>query len=158
MSLVAVYSILAKPGYWGSSINSSAGASRVAFSLCPSGYCCGEPDSSWPCTAIDTCSNNRQGVLCGSCLPGYGEAFGSTRCVPDEQCNDAATFWGAAMAGLELVALVQLSASGLFKFHRRVNRRSGMASLVFYFLQVGGSRVSCRLRVRESMWHGESDG
>ena len=35
-------------------------------------------------TPDDQCNNNRRGILCGECLPGYSRVFGSTRCL---KCN-----------------------------------------------------------------------
>lgn len=48
---------------------------------CPSGYCCTSS-----CMWNSSCADNRGGTLCGSCLPGYSEVYGSSRCISDEDC------------------------------------------------------------------------
>jgi len=65
--------------YWGYVSNESV----VRFQHCPKGYCRSTGDN----LKIDSCSERREGRLCGRCQSGYSEAWFSTLCVPNEVCG-----------------------------------------------------------------------
>ena len=68
----------AKPNYWGKREEDG-----VKMYRCPPSYCC-----TTSCGTYNQCTRHRGGTLCGRCLPGYGEAMFSTKCIPFNQCTD----------------------------------------------------------------------
>ena len=79
--------VYAWPGYWCALEDPQL--SLLQCYNCPEGNCKTESLNPWD----DTCASNRDGVLCGDCLHGYGEAFGVEECVADEECHAAAWFF-----------------------------------------------------------------
>ena len=68
----------AKPNYWG-----DGEEGEVKMYRCPPSYCCTKS-----CSTYSQCARYRGGTLCGRCLPGYGEAMFSTKCIQSNQCTD----------------------------------------------------------------------
>ena len=66
--------------FWGYVVSN---LSVVRFQHCPKGYCRSTGDN----LKIDSCTERREGRLCGRCQPGYSEAWFSTLCVPNEVCG-----------------------------------------------------------------------
>ena len=100
------------PGFWGQ----REGADAIAFSRCPSGFCCdgsgggdgggdGGSDGG-QCSGYAQCAGNRTGILCGGCREGFTGALGTAACIPRESC-DPAVFWAVALA-LSFLALAAL--------------------------------------------------
>ena len=82
-----VPSIKSKTNYWGSHV--SLKPPKLAFTICPFGYCESPPTNS---TEYNACQGKRTGVMCGMCSQGYTEALWSTYCTPIKDCNDH-WFW-----------------------------------------------------------------
>lgn len=78
--------------------------------MCPQGYC--EADALQQRPWDGTCTGRyRKGVLCGECSQGRSEAFGTTECVPDEDCGLSNKGWWLitlAALGLGLIYVVLL--------------------------------------------------
>ncbi len=55
---------------------------------CPAGYCCEEA----PCVGLESCSENREGVLCGRCKPNFAEALSTEKCMPNSDCHRGSFF------------------------------------------------------------------
>jgi len=75
-----VHGITPVHNFWGYVVSN---ASVVRFQHCPKGYCRSAGDN----LRIDSCTERREGRLCGRCQPGYSEAWFSTLCVPNEVCG-----------------------------------------------------------------------
>ena len=127
--------VVALPGYWGGKAVSN-GTTTVSFLPCPTGYCCLGEGTNWPCTAVDSCANNRTGVLCGECYPGHSESFGAAVCVPTAQCTDGGQFWGLGVVVVECMAIMLLLSTGLFRCGCVRTHKTGISVLTFYFIQV----------------------
>ena len=122
--------IAAAGGYWG------AGFPNLAFALCPQGHCAPPPQSGdSACVAVDVCSANRRGQLCGSCVSGYAEAIGSLDCVANHKCSsDKPVVWGLFVAGVlaASVALLVISDAWLPSTHTP----TGYLKIFVYYLQM----------------------
>ena len=82
-----VPTIRSKTNYWGYHV--SLNPPKLAFTICPFGYCQSPPTKS---TEYNACQGKRSGVMCGMCSQGYTEALWSTYCTPVKDCNDH-WFW-----------------------------------------------------------------
>ena len=82
-----VPTIRSKTNYWGYHV--SLNPPKLAFKICPFGYCKSPPSNS---TEYNACQGKRTGVMCGMCSQGYTEALWSTYCTPVKDCNDH-WFW-----------------------------------------------------------------
>ena len=51
---------------------------------CPNGYCCQDTNG---CNSLESCNENRSGILCGSCEKNWTESLISENCVAIEGCN-----------------------------------------------------------------------
>ena len=71
----------AKPNYWGTKLGN-----EVVFLQFPSDYCCSGPETA-PCISYDTCSGNREGILCGECKKNYSISVLSGECIPNSECG-----------------------------------------------------------------------
>ncbi len=92
------YVLKSKPNYWGYMVEN-----HVYFAECPLGYCCkGNAES--PCTTYNTCSGNREGLLCGVCKANYSLSIMSTQCIANTNCNNS-WIWFVAVVILFLYTL-----------------------------------------------------
>ena len=82
-----VPAIKSKTNYWG--YHTSSNPPKLAFTLCPFGYCKSPATNS---IEYNACYGKRTGVMCGICSQGYTEALWSTYCTPVKDCNDY-WFW-----------------------------------------------------------------
>ena len=82
-----VPAIRSKTNYWGYHV--SLNPPKLAFTICPFGYCKSPPNNS---TEYNACQGKRTGVMCGMCSQGYTEALWSTYCTSAKDCNDY-WFW-----------------------------------------------------------------
>ena len=82
-----VPAIKSKTNYWGYYV--SLNPPKLAFTICPFGYCESPPTNS---IEYNACQGKRTGVMCGMCSQGYTEALWSTYCTPLTHCNDH-WFW-----------------------------------------------------------------
>ncbi|CAB4002939.1 Hypothetical predicted protein, partial [Paramuricea clavata] len=82
-----VPAIRAKFNFWG--YQTSSNPPKLAFTICPSGYCKSPPANS---SKYNDCQGKRTGVMCGVCTQGYTEALWSTYCTPVKDCHDH-WFW-----------------------------------------------------------------
>ena len=82
-----VPAIKSKANYWG--YNTGLNPPKLAFTICPFGYCKSPSTNS---TDYNACQGKRAGVMCGMCSHGYTEALWSTYCTPIKDCNDN-WFW-----------------------------------------------------------------
>ncbi len=71
--------VTALPNFWGT----KQANKLLTFARCPHGYCCDKD----PCAEFNSCVENRTGVLCGKCLPGYTEALFSPKCILKTECQ-----------------------------------------------------------------------
>ena len=97
------------PNFWGYRINSSSKPTKVAFSLCPLGYCCQPEDHNKSCAVFNTCNAHRRGRLCGECEHKFSETLFSPTCRKSEKCNDS-WFWPVAVVfilGFSLYMILQ---------------------------------------------------
>ena len=70
--------------HWPATIDENT---TFAFLTCPHHYCCESDDG---CDAVDFCSGNRTGVLCGACRDGFTHALSaSAACVEATLCSPA---------------------------------------------------------------------
>ena len=82
-----VAAIKSKANYWGYHVSSNP--PKLAFTICPFGYCMSPSTNS---TDYNACQGKRTGVMCGMCSKGYTEALWSTYCTLVKDCNDY-WFW-----------------------------------------------------------------
>ena len=82
-----VPAIKSKTNYWGYHV--SLNPPKLAFTICPFGYCKSPATNS---TEYNACQGKRTGVMCGMCSQSYTEALWSTYCTPVRDCNDH-WFW-----------------------------------------------------------------
>ena len=82
-----VPAIKSKTNYWGYHVSSNP--PKLAFTICPFGYCTSPPTNS---TKYNSCQGKRNGIMCGMCSQDYTEALWSTYCTPIKDCNDY-WFW-----------------------------------------------------------------
>ncbi|PFX12571.1 hypothetical protein AWC38_SpisGene23448 [Stylophora pistillata] len=80
--------IVAKPNFWGH-LNRSSVPPSLTFFACPEHYC-RKPGPNT--NGYNSCSENRTGILCGECIPGYSATLFSTQCRKDEECDNY-LFW-----------------------------------------------------------------
>ena len=73
--------IHAKVNFWG---YAHSDVPKVSFVACPGGYCCNNTS----CDSYDACNSQREGVLCGQCQQGTSEHLFTTKCIPNEQCDE----------------------------------------------------------------------
>ncbi len=85
----------------------------MSFHLVPPDFGCRSvagSNTQWSCERYDSCAGFRSGQLCGSCMPGYTEGFGSPECVDVSQCAaDAPLVWSLVACGVVAAALLQLA-------------------------------------------------
>jgi len=94
-----VYSL---PGYWCGIRDDDP--SMLECTQCPYSFCYENEAHHWE----EMCDLNREGVLCGECAPGYEEAFGTEKCVPEGECT---AYWFVPvvlLAGFGYVGLLVL--------------------------------------------------
>ncbi len=72
--------VVASPNFWGYAEQTG----QIIMLRCPNGYCC----QSSPCQNMKSCSDNRAGMFCGRCKPGFTEAVFSSHCIQDSNCNN----------------------------------------------------------------------
>ena len=86
----------------------------VKFLQCPIQYCCS--DKGQQCTSYDTCENNREGILCGSCIDGYYIDFFSNKCSSNNKCtiSHQMTFWFTYVLCGAIFGLVLNSMKSIF--------------------------------------------
>lgn len=77
--------IISRGNFWGYPMRDI-----VTFTPCPPSYCCSPGNSK--CVSYNTCNNNREGVLCGSCKTGYRVNFFDDSCISKQRCWKRA-FW-----------------------------------------------------------------
>ena len=82
-----IAAIKSKMNFWGYHISSNP--PKLAFTICPFGYCKSPPANSGK---YNECQGKRTGIMCGKCSRGYTEALWSTYCTPVKDCNDH-WFW-----------------------------------------------------------------
>ena len=82
-----VPAIKSKTNYWGYHV--SLNPPKLAFTICPFGYCKSPSTNS---IEYNACQGKRTGVMCGMCSQDYTEALWSTYCTPIKDCNDY-WFW-----------------------------------------------------------------
>ena len=92
--------IKSKTNYWGYHV--SLNPPKLAFTICPFGYCKSPPINS---TGYNSCQGKRSGVMCGMCSKGYTEALWSTYCTPVRDCNDY-WFWALFLALVFSMAII----------------------------------------------------
>ena len=95
-----VPAIKSKKNYWGYNVGSSP--PKLAFTICPFGYCKSPPKNN---TVYNACQGKRTGVMCGMCSQGYTEALWSTHCTPVKDCNDY-WFWILFLALVFSMAII----------------------------------------------------
>ena len=95
-----VPAIKSKTNYWGYYV--SLNPPKLAFTICPFGYCKSPPTNS---TEYNACQGKRTGVMCGMCCQGYTEALWSTYCTPVKDCNDH-WFWILFLALVFSMAMI----------------------------------------------------
>ena len=95
-----VPAIKSKTNYWGYQV--SLNPPKLAFTICPFGYCKSPPTNS---TEYNACQGKRTGVMCGMCSQGYTEALWSTYCTPIKDCNDH-WFWILFLALVFSIAVI----------------------------------------------------
>ena len=121
-----VPAIKSKKNFWG--YYASSNPPKLAFTICPFGYCKSPQTNS---TEYNACQGKRTGVMCGMCSRGYTEAIWSTYCSPVEDCNDH-WFWILFVALVVSMAvllifkppLVKYSLQQIFWFKSFTSRRS----------------------------------
>ena len=92
--------IRSKTNYWGYHV--SLNPPKLAFTICPFGYCKSPPTKS---TEYNACQGKRTGVMCGMCSQGYTEALWSTYCTPVKECNDY-WFWILFLVLVSVMAII----------------------------------------------------
>ena len=95
-----VPTIRSKTNYWGYYV--SLNPPKLAFTICPFGYCKSPPSNS---TEYNACQGKRSGVMCGMCSQGYTEALWSTYCTPVKDCNDY-WFWILFLVLVSVMAII----------------------------------------------------
>ena len=95
-----VPAIKSKTNYWGYYV--SLNPPKLAFTICPFGYCESPPTNS---IEYNACQGKRNGVMCGMCSQGYSEALWSTYCTPVKDCNDH-WFWILFLALVFSMAII----------------------------------------------------
>ena len=92
--------IKSKANYWGYLV--SLNPPKLAFTICPFGYCKSPQSNS---TEYNACQGKRTGVMCGKCSQGYTEALWSTYCTSVKECNDY-WFWILFLVLVFLIAIM----------------------------------------------------
>ena len=95
-----VPAIKSKKNYWG--YHTSLNPPKLAFTICPFGYCKSPSSKS---TKYNACQGKRTGVMCGMCSQGYTEALWSTNCTPVKDCDDY-WFWILFLALVFSIAII----------------------------------------------------
>ena len=80
-----VPAIKSMKNFWG--YQTSSNPPKLAFTICPFGYCKSPPTYS---TEYNACQGKRTGTMCGMCAEGYTEALWSTYCTSVRECN---SYW-----------------------------------------------------------------
>ena len=84
---------------------------KVAFQLCPKGYCCPAPG----CPSYDVCAPHRRDRLCGACTDGYTKSLFSAACVTDTICGHVWLWTTMIMSGI-VCALLLVFHDDLYTF------------------------------------------
>ncbi len=90
--------VRAKPNFWGYKCNNI-----LIFYQCPLGYCC-QGNAESPCNKYDSCSRNREGLLCGKCKTKFAISIFSEKCIAEEYCKDS-WIWPLAVSATVLYML-----------------------------------------------------
>ena len=80
----------------------------LANKYCPFGYCRSDKLGVNLDNPDIQCALNHSGVLCGSCLPGFSLAIGSSRCMECPDNNGVAWILAFIVAGVALVLFIKL--------------------------------------------------
>ena len=80
------------------------------FIKCIPGFCC----SGSICVDNTSCSieNNRTGILCTECIPGFSHSLFGEKCIPNERCGN---IWPLIVIPIIILIIVTLSAFGALK-------------------------------------------
>ena len=89
--------IAAQDNFWG---YADTAKGSVKFISCPSGYCCNKRQ----CVTYNSCSEGREGVLCGRCKMELSESVFTTACIKHALCKHT-WFWFIALAAGPLYVL-----------------------------------------------------
>ena len=156
-----VPTIKSKINYWG--YNTSRNPPKLAFTICPFGYCQSPPTTNNN-SEYNACQGKRTGVMCGMCSQDYTEALWSTYCTPVKDCNDY-RFWILFLLLVFSLAIILVFKPPLVKYclkqilwFRRSSRASpnqaydegttqeqnkqnegqffGFVEIIFYFYQI----------------------
>ena len=92
--------IKSRTNYWGYQV--SLNPPKLAFTICPFGYCKSPPTNR---TDYNACQGKRTGVMCGMCSHGYSEALWSTYCTSNKDCKDH-WFWILFVALIFFMAII----------------------------------------------------
>ena len=100
--------IKALPNHWGfRNLNDD-----VTMLRCPIGYCCTGNDT---CKSIDSCSEGRKGILCGTCDQNLTESLLTSKCISVKHCSRrlVTMFYilGAMVYGIGLILMSYLKKS-----------------------------------------------
>ena len=95
-----VQAVKSKTNYWG--YHTSSNPPKLAFTICPFGYCKSPTTNS---IEYNACQGKRTGVMCGMCSQGYTEVLWSTYCTAVEDCNGH-WFWSVYLVFVFSMALI----------------------------------------------------
>ena len=99
--------IVSITNFWGYRVGNT-----IEFQRCPKDYCC----SSRVCDSVDSCSDFRQGRLCGRCLSGYSQSLYTSVCMKNERCSPYPFLWVGLSSGICYVLILTLLPK-LLSFH-----------------------------------------
>jgi hypothetical protein len=122
-----VSAIKAKSNFWG--YQTSSNHPKLAFTICPFGYCKSPPANS---SKYNDCQGKRTGVMCGVCSQGYTEALWSTYCTPVKDCNDQ-WFWVLFLALVFSMAILLVFKPPFVTYSLKQ---------IFWFKRFAGSRTA----------------
>ncbi|CAB4027547.1 Hypothetical predicted protein, partial [Paramuricea clavata] len=122
-----VAAIKSKTNFWG--YQTSSNPPKLAFTICPFGYCKSPPANS---SKYNDCQGKRTGVMCGVCSQGYTEALWSTYCTPVKDCHDH-WFWVLFLALVFSMAILLVFKPPFVTYSLKQ---------IFWFERFAGSRTA----------------
>ncbi|XP_057311358.1 uncharacterized protein LOC130649149 [Hydractinia symbiolongicarpus] len=133
--------LISRGNFWGYRSIKEQG---IKFLPCPPLYCCSTYGSK--CISYNSCNKNRNGYLCGSCIPGYRVNYFDGECVSNKSCWKS-LFWVLYIFYVILYTGLLLFYKDLFLFvlkqiHRLKGKRKNRDTLTEPLFENNENRVS----------------
>ena len=104
--------IISRDNFWGYQDKYA-----LKFLPCPLSYCCSKDTIA--CESYQTCNDNREGILCGTCKASFTLSYFTNTCVASSSCNQT-QFWSLYVVYALLIVLLLMYVEKVFVALKRL--------------------------------------